>query len=81
MNKSLANILGWYGAIAVLVGYALISFGVLGPQELTYELIVVTGTAGLVIVSLVKKVYQTALLNAVAFIIGLVAIINILVRG
>jgi predicted membrane-bound spermidine synthase len=77
MRKELANVLGWYGAIASLLGYALISFGWLNAQGAAYQGIIVTSTAGLTIISLHKKLYQTALLNAVSVTIGLVALARI----
>ena len=80
MNKRLANILGWYGAIALLIGYTMISFGWLDSRGLVYQSIVVTSTVGLTIVSMSKRLYQTALLNAVAAIIGLVAIGSIVLK-
>jgi hypothetical protein len=81
MNPRLANGLGWYGAIAFLVGYALISFGLLPAESILYQSIVLTAAIGLVIISTTKKVFQTVLLNGLTAAIALAAILNIIAHS
>lgn len=78
--KRFYEIIGWYGAIALLVGYALISFSVIKADGLWYQLISVSGCAGIAGVSLSKKTYQPAALNLIMLFIGLVALARIFLR-
>lgn len=78
MNKNFANILGWYGAVAILVAYALVSFSFISANSMLFQIINLTGAVGIIVISLYKKVYQSVVLNVVWTIIALVAIINIL---
>lgn len=78
MKKIAAEIIGWYGAIVLLLGYALISFGVIEARGLLYQAMVLTGTFALVILSLHKRAYQPALLNAVSCVIAIIAILTVL---
>ena len=55
MSKHLKTIFGWYGAIALITGYILISFGVIDARSLPYQLLVLTGCLGIVIEALQKK--------------------------
>ncbi len=74
MKKTLIEALGWYGTIAILGAYALLSFGAIGPNSLSYQLLNITGAAGIIVVSLSKKTYQPAVLNAAWILIALAAI-------
>lgn len=75
--RILAEACGWYGMVAIVGAYALVSFDILQPDGLAYQLLNLSGALGLMIISLVKKVRQTVVLNlfwggiAVAAIIGL----------
>ena len=68
------EIFGWYGTCALLTAYALVSFSVLEGDSLPYQLLVISGCAGIVAVSLYKKTYQPAVLNIVTILIGLAAL-------
>lgn len=80
MNNKLAEIIGWYGTVAIIGGYALTSFSIITPQTLIYQFLNVTGAIGIVIVSLRKKVYQPAVLNIIWTIIGVVALLKIIFK-
>lgn len=71
------DLIGWYGAAAILLAYALNSFSVIDSSDLTYQLLNLTGAIGVVIVSYAKGVAQPAVLNAVWAAIALLAIIQI----
>jgi hypothetical protein len=73
------NLVGWYGAVAVLGGYVLISFSVLQPLDLTYQLLNLSGSIGLGLICYYKRTYQPLFVNIVWGIIALLAIVNILV--
>lgn len=76
--KKFIEIFGWYGAVAILVAYALISFGVFTADNIWYQLLNVTGSAGLTTVAFVKNDTQLVLVNAFWVIIGLIVILKII---
>ena len=52
MNKDkLIELFGWYGTITIILAYALISFSLLAPTSLWYQLLNGTGALGIVAVS------------------------------
>ena len=72
------ELFGWYGMIAIVLAYALVSFSVLQPTDLIYQLLNGTGALGIVLVSFHKRAYQPGVLNIIWTLIALVAIIKIL---
>ena len=81
MKKTFIEIFGWfgwYGTIAIVVAYALVSFSVLPVDSIWYQLLNATGALGIVVVSFYKKAYQPGILNIIWTVIALLAIINIL---
>lgn len=68
---------GWYGVLAILTAYALVSFEVIDVHSLAYPLINLTGALGLLASSLAKKDKQPAVLNSVWAGVALVAIIKL----
>lgn len=78
MKKTFINILGWYGALAIIVAYVLVSFSFIQASSLLFQILNGTGAIGIVIISLYKKAYQPAVLNIIWTLIALVAIISIL---
>lgn len=80
MKKNIVvEIIGWYGVLAILGAYALLSFGVFSPNNIFYQILNGTGALGIVLVSFRKKTYQPAVLNVIWLIIAVIAIINILI--
>jgi hypothetical protein len=75
------ELLGWYGSLALIAGFALNSFGVISAHSYAYQLINLSGALGIVAISLYKKVYQTASLNVFWVVIALVAIVNLSMGG
>lgn len=73
----MAEVAGWYGAIACLFAYAAVSYGVLEPASVTYQLLNISSALGVVWLSYEKKIFQTAFLNIIWAIIGVVALIRI----
>ena len=72
--KPFIEILGWYGAIAILAAYALVSFGELSPQSLWYHILNGTGALAIATHAFVKKDYQPALLNVIWMLIAIFAL-------
>jgi len=84
MGKNLSiQFFGWYGAIALLSAYALVSFSVLDAGGVFYQLLNISGSLGIIAVSWHKfskgdrRSYQPALLNLVWAMIGLLALLKI----
>lgn len=78
MKNRLAEVAGWYGAVAIILSYFLVSFGVIPSNSFTFQFLNLTGALGLMMVSLRKKVYQTVILNIIWSIIAIIAIIQII---
>ncbi|MFA6105456.1 MAG: hypothetical protein WC725_02535 [Patescibacteria group bacterium] len=79
MTKNISEIIGWYGTAAILLAYALLSFGVLSSNNIFYQLLNITGALGLVIISFRKKTYQPGILNIIWSIIAAIAIIKMFI--
>jgi hypothetical protein len=77
MIKKLIDAFGWYGMAAILLAYVLVSFSVIGPNNIWYQVLNGTGAVGLVLVSLYKKAYQPGVLNIFWAIIAFIAIVKI----
>ena len=74
------TLVGWYGMAAILLAYALVSFGTLRSDSLTYQLLNLSGALGILIISLLKKAFQPAALNIAWAIIAIVAVIFMFAR-
>lgn len=72
------DIVGWYGTVAIVGAYALVSFSLLEPTSLIYQLLNGTGAIGIVLVSFHKRAYQPGVLNLIWTAIAAVAIAKIL---
>lgn len=73
-----AEIVGWYGTLAILGAYALSSLGVLDTREAgharIYQGLNLTGAVGIVVVSYFHSAWQPLTLNAFWAAIALVAL-------
>ncbi len=76
-KKIIDELIGWYGTIAIISAYALVSFGFLSPHTFIYQILNGTGALGIVYISFKKKAYQPGVLNIIWAIIALIAIINL----
>jgi hypothetical protein len=79
MKGKILNFYGWYGAVAIVAAYALVSFSVISPNSLWYQLLNGSGALGIVLVSFERRAYQPAFLNVVWLVVALAAIVKILV--
>ncbi len=77
-TPTLINILGWYGACATLGAYFLVSFAIMGPKDLPYQLLNLTGAIGLATICYYKRTYQPLVVNIIWSGIAILAIINIM---
>ncbi len=77
MKNKIIEIIGWYGAAAILIAYAGVSFGYILPSDLIFQILNFTGAIGIVVVSFSKKTYQPGVLNLIWAIVALFALISI----
>ena len=80
MKKILIEFVGWYGVVATILAYVLVSFLILSPSSLLYQGLNLTGALGVTIETWYKKDYQPFWLNLIWMLIALAAIINLLVH-
>ncbi len=78
--KKVSGILGWYGVVATIAAYVLVSFLILPPTSLLYQSLNFTGALGITIETYYRKDYQPFWLNFIWMMIALVAIINFFVH-
>jgi hypothetical protein len=74
------EIIGWYGTAAIMGAYASNSFGMLDATNIWYQILNGTGAVGIVLISIKKKAYQPATLNAIWTVIAIIGLIQILTR-
>ncbi len=77
--KIIDNVLGWYGAFAVLTAYLLVNFQILQPTSMIYLLLNLTGAIGILVISYVDRAYQPAVLNLIWALIALINIARIFI--
>lgn len=78
MRKIFIEIAGWYGTIAILGAYALVSFNIIQSASLAYQLLNLTGSLGIIIVSASKKVFQSVVLNIIWGVVAAAALLSLL---
>lgn len=80
VSRSL-EIIGWYGPIAFIVGFALVSFGAIDGRSYTFQLLNLTGGISLALISFAKKAYQPAVLNVILTLIAVFTIISLMIEA
>lgn len=73
------EVVGWLGAFAILLAYALNSFELILPDSTTYQGLNFVGALGIVYNAAKAKNYPPMILNLIWAIIGLVALAKILI--
>ncbi|HEV2402596.1 MAG TPA: hypothetical protein VGS08_00145 [Candidatus Saccharimonadales bacterium] len=74
-KRRITDILGWYGAVAILLAYELVSFKVTPAHSFVYQILNLTGALGIVTVALTKKDAQPAVLNMAWAVIALIGLL------
>jgi hypothetical protein len=69
-----AEIFGWYGAAAIVGAFFLNSYNIVETTDPVYFFLNISGSVGIIIVSMMKRNYQPVALNAVWLVISLGAI-------
>lgn len=77
MKTKILEIFGWYGTVAIVGAYALVSFSIIDSKSLPYQILNITGAVGIASDSLSKKDYQPGVLNIIWTLIAAAAIIKI----
>ena len=75
----LAQVAGWYGAAGIITGFLLISFEVISPQSIVYQLLNLSGALGLLILGLDRHVRQSVVINVFWVAIALIALIRLII--
>jgi hypothetical protein len=78
MQRTVSEALGWYGVVAIVLAYVLLSFGIIPADNVWYQALNLTGAIGIVIDALNQKNYQPAVLNVIWAGVALIALVNIL---
>jgi hypothetical protein len=76
-KNQLIEIFGWYGAGAIILAYALVSFSILAATDTWYQVLNGTGALGIIAISLKDKAYQPAVLNILWATIAFFALVKI----
>lgn len=77
MKHKAENYFGWYGVLAILLAYLLVSFNIFTAKSWGYQVLNLTGALGIIGEALSKKDAQPAVLNSIWAIIALIAIARI----
>jgi len=76
MKPKLIDIFGWYGMVAVLLAYGLVSFGLLHTGY-WYLFLNGSGSLGLLLEAYSKKDSPVTVLNAVWLVIALIGLVKL----
>jgi len=77
-GRVVVEALGWYGLVALLGAYGLVSFSFFGADSVGFQLLNLTGSVTLAILTYFKKAYQNMILNIVWAGISITALLKIL---
>lgn len=74
------ELIGWYGAAAILSAYALINFNLISLKGFPYQLLNITGALGLAYISFKKRAYPPGVLNIIWAAIALITIVGLILK-
>ncbi len=77
MKNKLFETIGWIGMVMILTAYALANFHILSVDSITYQLLNIIGSLGIILVSYLRRNYQPMVLNIVWIIIGVISLVKI----
>ena len=75
-RKTWVEVAGWYGIVAILLAYFLVSFEFLSVTSAWYPVLNGTGALGMITVSFSKKAYQPAFVNVFWFLFAVAALVR-----
>lgn len=76
----IAQILGWYGAAAIISGFLCVSFSFLKPTDLLYQLLNLSGALGLLNLGIDRHVRQSVVVNLFWAGIAFIALVGIVLK-
>ena len=76
-TKKLPDILGWFGVVAILVAFTLVSFGFVGGRSLLFQILNLLGSAAIAYDALTNKDKPAAWLNIIYAVIALIALLSV----
>ena len=76
-RRQIQQIVGWYGVLAILLAYILLTFKVVVADGLPYQLLNLTGSAGIATVALAHKDTQPVVLNVIWAAVALIGILRL----
>ena len=71
------EVVGWAGALLILLAYLLLSMGRLTGQSVTYQAMNVAGAAGFIVNGWWHGAIPSAVLNVIWMLIGAVALVRL----
>ena len=78
--KLLIDILGWVGAVAVLVAYGLNSYQKLRSDSIIFYLLNIVGGIILIIYTVYKEAFANTFINVVWVIVAIPALIRVMIK-
>ncbi len=74
----LAQVAGWYGAAAIISGFLLISFEIIKPNTVFYQLLNLSGALGLLVLGINRHIRQSVVVNIFWISIASIALVNLI---
>ena len=74
MKNKIVETLGWYGVVAVLTAYTLLTYNIFISDSFFYQFLNFTGASMIALVSFYKHNLQPAVLNVIWTLIAIVAL-------
>jgi hypothetical protein len=78
MKKIVFKFIGWYGVLAILIGYVLLNLSFFEAKNIFYQLLNFTGALAIVFSSLRKKDYPPVVLNLIWALVAFGILIKII---
>uniref|UniRef100_A0A7C5YXG8 CBU-0592-like domain-containing protein n=1 Tax=candidate division CPR3 bacterium TaxID=2268181 RepID=A0A7C5YXG8_UNCC3 len=72
------EVLGWFGALAILTAYGLVSFNIVGNSSFLYHTLNLAGSLCIFLISFKKKAYQPVFVNVLWAIVSTIALLKLL---
>lgn len=77
VKNKLIKLAGWYGVIAILLAYTLLTFNLVVAKSFAYQLLNLTGAVGIIIEAKSKKDMQPVVLNVIWLAVAGFAIVEL----
>ncbi|MEO9179549.1 MAG: hypothetical protein ABI221_01540 [Candidatus Saccharimonadales bacterium] len=80
ISRKFAEYVGWCGAVAIVSAYALVSFNAIPADGWAFQLLNLTGAVGIIVISILKGVPQSVVLNIFWAAIAIVALARLVIK-